>query len=367
MTKRRANTAILCFILLIALVLHCPFSTTRETVPYSNPSTADSQKAVPATDHASIPQPSIHHDIQRPRPGVNRRDVLEDWALAMAAGNEFFCFMGRTKGEAQKWIDSTKGLQGFKLDSAFNDPSEDAIEKWGWDATIDGDDLTDGTEIKDEFYTFMKVLKLEPQKTTAWGIHAWRHMYAWNVERGIDERLMPTNGPAIVTANYRNYISKDKNNVAMVVDYMFSPQSVVKAKKSPGPAPDLGRASDMWFLQYYRHGQNFFKFPEPASVFRIPRQYLPRHIFIQHIITPEVKELFQRLVELDGTPEPDGKQFFDDDIYGKMLMGTAHGKSVGWFLVQHKDYFGDLGVKSIRIWFSKSTNRWNLYFEIGEV
>lgn len=149
----------------------------------------------------------------------------------------------------------------------------------------------------------------------------------------------------------------------MIVDMMFSPRTLVKAKKSPGPTPDLGRASDMWFLQYYRHGVEFFDFPSmsvPAS-----RIKGPKHIFIQHIVTPQVKALLERLVMLDGTPEPDGKKFVLGSEEARMLMGTAHGQSVGWFLIQHKDYFGDLEVKSIRIWFSKK--RWNLYFEIGEV
>lgn len=97
-------------------------------------------------------------------------------------------------------------------------------------------------------------------------------------------------------------MTKDKGNIAIVVDTMFSPHAAVKEGKSPGPAPALGRTSDMWFLQYYQHGQKFYGFPPPGAVTSIPA---PRHIFIEDIITPEFKTLFVKLMGLEGVSELD--------------------------------------------------------------
>lgn len=70
----------------------------------------------------------------------------------------------------------------------------------------------------------------------------------------------------------------------------------------------------------------FYSLPPSVPISRIPA---PRHIFIEDIVIPEVKALFERLVGLEGNPEGDGTQYFADSEEGMILMGTAHGKSVG--------------------------------------
>lgn len=87
--------------------------------------------------------------------------------------------MGRTKGEAQKCIDATKGLSKFQLKSEFNDPQ--AITKWGWGISTDGTDMVSPLTLRHELYKFMTELKLEPQTHTAWATYKWRHAKAWEV------------------------------------------------------------------------------------------------------------------------------------------------------------------------------------------
>ncbi|QDS75771.1 hypothetical protein FKW77_008744 [Venturia effusa] len=371
MAKRRGvSSAILCsLIFLFALVVLHLYSTTGEVVPHSVTSTtikvtdpislAVSHDTIPSNDSGSIPQASIQGGRHELRSHVYRRDVLDDYAKAVGKGHEFFCFMGRSKKGAQAWIDSTPGLQKYPLESAFNDPAE--IDKWGWEVVNDGHDLLASGSIKAYLYKLMKDMKvLNPETPESWAVYQWRHLKPWSVVRDPGSTL-PSSGPRLFRAFYQNYFTKDKGNIAIVIDMMFSPQGVVK-QGVPGPPPDLGRTSDMLFLQYYKHGQEFYDFPPPLPVSRIPA---PRHIFIQNIVTPAVKAMFARLAELDGTPPPGGQQYFPDSEEGMMLMGTAHGMSVGWFLIQHKDHFGNMGVISIRIWLSGV--QWSLYFEIGEV
>lgn len=127
---RYVNTAVLyLIIILFAFVLHRPLSSNPGAEPHWNPSTklikltvptslANSREAILANDHGSISQASTyrgHHEL-------NPRDVLHDWATAVAGGNQLFCFMGRTKGGAQAWINQTPGLAKFPLESAYNDP-----------------------------------------------------------------------------------------------------------------------------------------------------------------------------------------------------------------------------------------------------
>lgn len=128
-----------------------------------------------------------------------------------------------------------------------------------------------------------------------------------------------------------------------------------------GPAPDLGRASDVWFLQYYRHGQKFYDFPSPAKISSIPA---PRYLSIQTIVRPEVKELFEELFKRRGLRSTEAETFETENDEGKMLLGTKHGNAVAKFLIQHKDFFGDLLINNVRV---LHKGRWSLCFEIGEV
>ncbi|KAE9969885.1 hypothetical protein EG328_006621 [Venturia inaequalis] len=359
--RRYIRTAVLCFIVcLVALVSHRPVASTREALPQTNLSIADFGEASPDNGNGSISPFSFHGGNHELRPRVDSDAVVGDWAAAVAAGNQFFCFMAMTKKSAEKWVKGTPGWK-FQLDSTFHDP--EVAEDWGWGFTSDGIDLIFKDQINAELSTYMKQLKLEPEDLEAWASHYWRHVKAWKVTRPAGSTL-PSEGPRVSRGSYLTHISKDKGNRAMIVDLMFSPGAIVKSGRAPGPAPDLGQASDMWFLQYYRHGQEFFGFPQKAAMSRI---LPPQHIFIQHIITPEVKALLERLVTLDGNSWPDGKRFDGNSEQGMMVMGTAHGKSVSWFLIQHKDYFGDLTVNSIRIWHMQGGgSRWHVYFEIVE-
>lgn len=134
--------------------------------------------------------------------------------------------------------------------------------------------------------------------------------------------------------------------MAMVVNTMYSPQYFVKEKKAHAPAPDLSRASDVWFLLYGEHGQKYHMFSDPGPGLI----QAPSHIFIQHIVTPDVRDLFQELVKKLKIEWPDGEKFDAKSEEGRMLMGTVHGTAVAMFLIQHKDHFGDQVIRSVRLW-----------------
>lgn len=151
----------------------------------------------------------------------------------------------------------------------------------------------------------------------------------------------------------------------MVVNTMFSPTWAVKTHNTPGPGPDLARPSDVWFLQLYLQGQKHFDFPKPAKISRIPA---PKHIFIQDIVTAEVEALLVELFKRKGLGNTDGEPFDADSEDGKMLIGTKHGSAVAMFLIQHKDFFGDLAIRSVKVWqfiINQEFSRWCLCFVIG--
>lgn len=189
--RRYFNTAVLCLvILLFAFVLHRPLSSTHEAKPHRKPSTesikltvptslAKSREAILANDYGSISQVSVHNDYHELKPRINPRDVRDDWTTAVADGNHFFCFMGRTKEGAQAWINQTPALAEFLIESAYNDPQ--AIGNWGWGITTDVTDLPSPMTLRSELHKFMKELKLGPEIQTAWATHKWRHMKAWQV------------------------------------------------------------------------------------------------------------------------------------------------------------------------------------------
>lgn len=151
--------------------------------------------------------------------------------------------------------------------------------------------------------------------------------------------------------------------MAMVVDTMFSPQHYVNVKSADPPAPDLSRPSDVWFLLYLYHGQKYHGFSDPGPALI----QAPSHIFIQEIVTSDVKKLFEELIEKVKIEWPDGAEFDSESEEGRMLIGTKHGTAVAMFLIQHKDFFGDRVIRKIRLWRTQSYRRWSLYFEIGEV
>ncbi|KAF2420519.1 hypothetical protein EJ08DRAFT_683321 [Tothia fuscella] len=38
------------------------------------------------------------------------------------------------------------------------------------------------------------------------------------------------------------------------------------------------------------------------------------------------------------------------EVFGRVMLGTRHGKAISYFLLQHKEQFGLKRIKSIRIW-----------------
>lgn len=186
--RRHVNTAIFCFTFsLVALFLHRPFSITLGELSHSESSNerkltdpisiVHSEGAITVNNHDPMPQVSIHTDVHKLKTRVDS-NVIEDYAKAVADGNQFFCFMEMTKKAAEAWIKGTPDWN-FQLDSAFNDPTEAAIEKWGWRADIDLEDLDYRSEIKEELFPFMKDLKLEPGSDKAWASQEWRHAWDW--------------------------------------------------------------------------------------------------------------------------------------------------------------------------------------------
>lgn len=197
--RRYIRTAVLCFIVcLVALVSHRPVASTREALPQTNLSIADFGEASPDNGNGSISPFSFHGGHHELRPRVDSDAVVGDWAAAVAAGNQFFCFMAMTKKSAEKWVKGTPGWK-FQLDSAFHDP--EVAEDWGWGFTSDGTDLIFKDQINAELSTYMKQLKLEPEDLEAWASHYWRHVKAWKVTRPAGSTL-PSEGPVSWTLRH---------------------------------------------------------------------------------------------------------------------------------------------------------------------
>ncbi|KAE9977579.1 hypothetical protein BLS_001288 [Venturia inaequalis] len=347
--RRYLNTAVLCCcILLVSLILHYatrrgipPENLSRKLQKSANLSIAIDSEVVVASNTP------IHNAFDDLEP---RAAASGAWKAAVLSGGDLLCMMKMTKDQATRWVStSAKWSSRDPVTSRFNDPQ--ALREWGWVPVYDGA-LSDG--IKPELHEFMNRLDLYPTTSTAWVRHKCDHTKDWNVN-GVK-------GKAISRANYKSYFSKGRV-IAMVIDTMYSPQYFVKEKGAPSPAPDLSRPSDVWFLLYWHHGQKYYGFQEPGP-------YLiqaPSHIFIQNIVTPDVRDLFVELSSKTKNEWPNGLEFHPESEEGRMLMGTKHGAAVAMFFIQHKDFFGDRVVRSIRIWRTQRYRRWNLYFEIGDV
>lgn len=122
----------------------------------------------------------------------------------------------------------------------------------------------------------------------------------------------------------------------------------------------------MMFLQWYEHGLLHLDFPSVASKSRIPA---PRHIYLMNVVTPEVVELLDELLDdEDDTDieEPEGHFFEAREEIGTMLLGTRHGAAVCMFLITHKEQFGDQTVTGVRL-FNGNDGSWHMDFEIDEV
>ncbi|KAE9971729.1 hypothetical protein BLS_004333 [Venturia inaequalis] len=362
--RRFVNTAVLCVLaFFIAFILHRPtdggrvlYQNSSETIHKSTVLPADNRRvSTPFNGHDTLPHVNPGNDL---RPRVDTPKKSEAFTTAVQSGNSLLCMMRMNKEEAAAWaLASPKWATRYPVAGSFTDPSD--LENWGWDPSLDGDPYEEGS-IKTELIGYMDQLGLNPQVWSEWLLVAHVHASEYEV-----------NGEAIEGAEYSSFMNKDKNNIAMVVDNMFSPKSVVDDPSSRyhGPAPDLARPSDVWFLQYYLHGQTFFNFPKPVDTSTIPA---PKHIFIQNVVTPGVVKLFEetfKRLDLEVEDEATNGELFDaDSEEGMMVIGTVHGSAVSMFLIQHKDFFGDLVIWNVRVWNFQpmyGLPRWDLYFEIG--
>ncbi|QDS76579.1 hypothetical protein FKW77_007089 [Venturia effusa] len=289
-------------------------------------------------------------DVQ-PGRTVSLPDEHADWGQAVTKGGDLLCLMGMTLEQAQKWTLTTQKWDGFTVQSRFYDPEDK--DKWGW---VDDSAQAD-TYVHRVLADFLDSLHLEPDNEEKWRPLRWEHRKAWAADG--------KSGPEVWGSEYISQFNLDKRQLVFVVSTMYSPSYLVATGQEPGPAPDLSKPSDLWFLQWYQHGLLYLDFPPVASKSRIPA---PKHILIEEIVTEEVVVLLENLAQrhYPELKEPGGQRYDAHSEEGKMLLGTRHGAAVCMFLIQHKEQFGDQTVTGIIVWES-FREAWYADFEIGEV
>jgi hypothetical protein len=113
-------------------------------------------------------------------------------------------------------------------------------------------------------------------------------------------------------------------------------------------APDLQRWSDVSSLQYYHHmdgnADGTSKVPAPRWIVRSQ---------IKPISTDTIEAIAKAhaLVNREAADWP-GVDFdlhtTEEAFMG--LLGTTHGQGPGFFLTQHKQWFGNMEIDKIKIW-----------------
>jgi hypothetical protein len=163
---------------------------------------------------------------------------------------------------------------------------------------------------------------------------------------------------------------------------MFSPAGMLKEKlPTPNPLPNLPQLaawSDIVFLQWYWTLSSIWKKPgiNPDGSSTIP---CPKNIIITSVVTESTRRILDRVRqnlrdEPEGVPWP-GDSFHPDSDAGMAILGSVHGRSLAWFLIQHKHQFGDKVFKSIQLFRQNPWRKsdryqfydYELYFEIGDV
>jgi hypothetical protein len=131
--------------------------------------------------------------------------------------------------------------------------------------------------------------------------------------------------------------------------------------------PDLSRWSDVIFLEW----SNQIEGPEAGQRENLEHPLL---IMFDDIVTVEVKDVIDTIARKSNLPLPyqfaewPGFTFHPDQEQYSALMGTVHGRAVGWFLANHKRQFGLKTVVKINVFRSETvTYSRCLAFEIGDV
>ncbi|KAE9973062.1 hypothetical protein BLS_003773 [Venturia inaequalis] len=264
--------------------------------------------------------------------------------------------------------------------SPWSNPGD--IEKWGWTITQDESKwIWSGFDWED-VRAPLETLGLSTE-IKDWDFVQTQHTKAWEVD-GV-------HGPAIDQeyafpgAKYQNFWlgrDQDASKYTLVLMGMFSPAGMVNEKTPPpDPKPNLPQLaawSDMVYLQWYWTLSSLWKKPginlDGSS--KIP---CPKQIITTSVITDSTRRILDRVrknlrEEPEGVAWP-GDSFHPDSQAGRAILGSVHGRSLAWFLIQHKQQFGNKVFTSIHL-FRKNEWRktdkyqpldYELYFEIGDV
>ncbi|TLD38137.1 DNA replication licensing factor [Venturia nashicola] len=105
----------------------------------------------------------------------------------------------------------------------------------------------------------------------------------------------------------------------------------------------------------------------------------PKQIIITSVVTESMRKILDRVrenlrEEPEGASWP-GDRFHPDSDAGRAILGTIHGRSLAWFLIQNKHQFGNKSFWSIYLFRREECNKtggyqpwdYKLYFEIGYV
>ncbi|TID26038.1 DNA replication licensing factor [Venturia nashicola] len=154
---------------------------------------------------------------------------------------------------------------------------------------------------------------------------------------------------------------QDASKCTLVLIGMFSPAGMVNELEPPPDRypnlPQLATWSDMMSQ----------KFP------------CPKQIIITSVVTESTRRILDRVrenlrEEPEGVAWP-GDRFHPDSDAGRAILGTIHGRSLAWFLIQNRHQFGNKSFWSIYLFRREECNKtggyqpwdYKLYFEIGYV
>lgn len=152
---------------------------------------------------------------------------------------------------------------------------------------------------------------------------------------------------------------------------MFSPEYMIGRNHRDTIPPPLQRASDLYFLEYYRYWGGTQNYPGvvPTGGSPVPP---PRYIIIRQIHEETIVEIFGEIKERQndnsrrtGAKKFPGDEFIRTDDEFLVILTSPMGRSIAWFLSHHKHIFGAKTIGRMRLWATNShENDYNLIFEL---
>ncbi|TEA10519.1 hypothetical protein C8034_v009635 [Colletotrichum sidae] len=247
-------------------------------------------------------------------------------------------YIGRIeKGE---WLKGLFPAAADVVPSPYDDP--DDLEKWGWVPYVWRPPFTTkkpdfGNKLDEAFADTAFPVDME-QSALYNVVHEKEFTYK-NGRKG-----QPTRG------HYTNVAVARSG--AFIFDSNFSPKyarvsnKAINPNKNPGDIPDLDTLSDLAWFQWHDSCMAIGASPGSLKVvFRSRITYVPTYDTVIEAL---------RKAGHDRVPGWNQRITLSmDEDEGMAILGTAHGASTAWMLLQHKKDMGLKAIKEVVVWGSQ--------------